>query len=104
VNSGRSKSLGLRSDIIDMQVQQGRWCPGFEEQPYSAEVEERDSGRVEPGNEIEPDDVGVELHRPIDVHDILGDLAKPVHHLAARRDMTRHPVSARIAGVPPTAG
>ena len=99
VHTRRSQAIGLGRHVSDIEVEQCRRRARFEQQATSTEIEERESGRVESGNELQADDVTVEGHRPVHVVDVLGDLPESVHRHTRTLGTARQDLFAQDVGV-----
>ena len=73
--ASRRRSVAA-DDVVDPEVEQGLGSARFEEQAAGAQVEEGEPGRIEPGDEVESDDVAVEGDSSIHVLDVLSDLTE----------------------------
>lgn len=68
-----------RRDVVDAEIEDGRWRAGLEEQAGWAEIEEGEPGGIEASDQRELEHVPIEGDSTIEVPDVLGDLVEAVH-------------------------
>ena len=75
-DAARTQVVGRGGDVVHRQVEDRRRCARLEQQPGRAEIEESEARRIELGDESETEDVPVERDGPLEILDVLGDLAQ----------------------------